>query len=61
MVEWRYEKKYQHLLSSEEPGFLSEPAEAQTMLTTVSQALAPLKASKQMTWILDRGFDDVAV
>ena len=52
---------YQHLLSSEEPGFLSEPAEVQTMLTTVSQALAPLKASKQMTWIVDCGFDDVAV
>src|SRR5260370_18740172 len=52
---------YQHLLSSEEPGFLSEPAEVQTMLTTVSQALAPLKLNKQLTWILDCGFDDVAV
>ena len=31
------------------------------MLTTVSQALTPLKTSKQITWILDCGFDDVAV
>jgi hypothetical protein len=52
---------YQHVLSSEEPDCVSEPAEVQTMLTTVSQALTALKPDKQMTWIVDCGFDDVAV
>jgi hypothetical protein len=33
----------------------------QEALQTVSQALTPLKASKTITWITDRGFDDVAV
>jgi len=37
------------------------PAEVQEALQTVSQALTPLKASKTVTWITDRGFDDVAV
>ncbi len=52
---------YHHLLSSQVPGFVSEPAEVQAALQTVSQALTPLKASKIVTWITDRGFDDVAV
>jgi len=52
---------YQKVLSSEEPGFISEPAEVQTMLATVSSALGELKPSKQITWLLDSGFDDVAV
>jgi hypothetical protein len=52
---------YQKVLSSEEPGFISEPAEVQTMLSTVSSALAELKAGKEVTWLLDSGFDDVAV
>lgn len=51
----------QKVLSSEEPGFLSEPAEVQTMLSTVSTALAERKVSKQVTWLLESGFDDVAV
>jgi hypothetical protein len=37
-----------------------EPAEVQEALETVSQALMPLK-EKVVTWITDRGFDDVAV
>jgi hypothetical protein len=37
------------------------PAEVQEALATVSQALGPLKARKTVTWITDRGFDDVAV
>jgi hypothetical protein len=49
------------LLSSQAPGFVSEPAEVQEALQTVSQALTPRKASKTVTWITDRGFDDVAV
>jgi hypothetical protein len=52
---------YQKVLSTEEPGFVSEPAEVQTMLSTVSRALWEVKASKQITWLLDSGFDDVAV
>lgn len=51
---------YQKVLSCQEPDFLSEPAEVQMMLSTVSQALVPLKAKREMTWILDCGFDDVA-
>jgi len=35
-----------------------EPAEVQEALQTVSQALTPLKASKTVTWITDRGFDE---
>src|SRR6266568_4739667 len=52
---------YHRLLSSQAPGFVSEPAEVQEALATVSQALRPLKAHKTVTWITDRGFDDVAV
>ena len=52
---------YHRLLSSQAPGFVSEPAEVQEALETVSQAIMPLKASKTITWITDRGFDDVAV
>ena len=52
---------YHRLFSSQAPGFVSEPAEVQEALQTVSQALTPLKASKTVTWITDRGFDDVAV
>lgn len=49
---------YHRLFSSQAPGFVSEPAEVQQALKTVSQALAPFK--KTITWITDRGFDDVA-
>jgi hypothetical protein len=52
---------YHRLFSSQAPNFVSEPAEVQEALATVSQALRPLKAHKTVTWITDRGFDDVAV
>ena len=52
---------YHRLFSSQAPGFVSEPHEVQQALTTVSQAIAPLKAERPVTWILDREFDDVAV
>jgi hypothetical protein len=52
---------YHRLFSSKAPGFVSEPHEVQQALTTVSQAIAPLKAAMPVTWILDREFDDVAV
>jgi hypothetical protein len=38
-----------------------EPAEVQQALSTVSQALGCLKEHKTVTWLLDSGFDDVAV
>jgi Transposase DDE domain len=52
---------YHHLFSSQAPDFVSEPAEVQEALQTVSQALTPLKERKTITWLLDSGFDDVAV
>ena len=52
---------YHRVFSSTAPDFVSEPAEVQTALQTVSRAIAPLKVSRSITWILDSGFDDVAV
>jgi hypothetical protein len=52
---------YHRLFSSKEDGFASEPHEVQQALETVSQALVEVKASLPLTWILDSGFDDVAV
>jgi hypothetical protein len=52
---------YHHLFSSQAPDFRSEPAEVQEALGTVSQALTSLKDHKTITWLLDSGFDDVAV
>src|SRR5437868_11259243 len=52
---------YHQLFSSQAPEFVSEPAEVQEALQTVSQALASLKEEKTITWLLDSGFDDVAV
>ncbi len=52
---------YHQLFSSKAPGFVSESHEVQQALTTVSQAVAPLKARMTTSWILDSGFDDVAV
>jgi hypothetical protein len=52
---------YHHLLSSQAPDFVSEPAEVQQALQTVSQALQGLKEHQTITWLLDSGFDDIAV
>src|SRR3989440_2166487 len=52
---------YHRLFSSQAPEFVSEPAEVQQALSTVSRALVPLKEHKTVTWLLDSGFDDVAV
>src|SRR3954451_5970847 len=52
---------YHRLFSSNAPDFVSEPVEVQTALQTVSQAIAALKGSLAVTWILDSGFDDMAV
>jgi hypothetical protein len=52
---------YHRLFSSEEEGFGSEPQEMQKALQTVSQGLQGIKASCTVSWIVDRGFDDVAM
>lgn len=52
---------YQRLFSSKAPGFLSESHEVQQALQTVSQAITPLKVRMVVSWIVDSGFDDVAV
>lgn len=51
---------YHRLFSSAEADFTSEPAEVQQALVTVHQALAAQQRWQSVTWVLDRGFDDVA-
>jgi hypothetical protein len=52
---------YHRLFSSKEEDFLSESLEVQQALQTVSAALTLLKQRMSASWILDSGFDDVAV
>jgi len=52
---------YHRLFSSKEEDFLSESLETQKALQTVSAALTVLKQRMTVSWILDSGFDDVAV
>ena len=52
---------YQRLFSSQEEDFISESHEVQQALKTVSQAIAELKGRMTVSWILDSGFDDIAV
>jgi len=52
---------YHRLFSSKEEDFVSESLEVQQMLQTVSAALAEVKQRMTVSWILDSGFDDVAV
>jgi hypothetical protein len=52
---------YHRLFSSAAQDFESEPLEVQRALKRVSDALQPLKESMAISWIVDRGFDDVAV
>jgi hypothetical protein len=52
---------YQRLFSKNAPDFVSEPLETQQALSSVSASLAPLKPRLALTWIMDSGFDDVAV
>ena len=52
---------YHRLFSSVAEEFLSEPLEIQRGLKTVSHAVRPLKEKMAVSWIVDRGFDDVAV
>jgi hypothetical protein len=52
---------YHRLFSSEAEDFVSEPLEVQRGLKQVSQAVRPLKERMAVSWIVDCGFDDVAV
>jgi hypothetical protein len=52
---------YHRLFSSEAEDFVSEPMEVQRGLKRVSQAVQPLKERMAVSWIVDCGFDDVAV
>jgi hypothetical protein len=52
---------YHRLFSSVGEDFDSEPLEVQRGLKTVSQAVGTLKGRMAVSWIVDRGFDDVAV
>lgn len=52
---------YHRLFSSQEPGFASEPHETQTALQTVGGYLVAVQPTHPLTWLMDRGFDDVAV
>ena len=52
---------YHRLFSSAAEEFISEPWEVQRGLKQVSQAVRPLKECRAVSWIVDRGFDDVAV
>jgi hypothetical protein len=51
---------YHRLFSSTEAAFVSEPVEVQRALQTVHQALVAQAHWRSVTWVLDRGFDDVA-
>ena len=52
---------YHRLFSSKEEDFVSESLEVQQMLHTVSADLSELKKRMTVSWIMDSGFDDVAV
>jgi len=52
---------YHRLFSSMAQDFVSEPLEVQRGLQKVSQAVRPLKERMAVSWIVDRGFHDVAV
>ncbi len=52
---------YHRLFSSHEPGFESEPAEVQQAVRSVQGALGKLEPSPEVTWLLDRAFDDEAL
>jgi len=51
---------YHRLFSSAEADFASEPAEVQKALQTVHQAIQAQQHWCSVTWVMDRGFDDVA-
>jgi hypothetical protein len=52
---------YHRLFSSKEDNHISECHETQTALEQVSEALGSVGEAHPITWIMDSGFDDVAV
>ena len=52
---------YHRLYSSKEKDHLSESHEVQRALKEVGVALTPIQREHPVTWIMDSGFDDVAV
>lgn len=52
---------YHRLFSSQQPGHKSEPHEVQCALEATHRVLAPLAEQREMTWIMDRRYDDEAV
>ncbi len=52
---------YHRPFSSKEQDHLSEPHEVQSALTQVGRALTPIQGEHPVRWIMDSGFDDVAV
>lgn len=52
---------YHRLFSSQEAGFESEPREGRQAVRSVGQALSQLEGAPEVTWLLDRAFDDEAL
>ncbi len=52
---------YHRLFSSHDEAFVSEPREVQRALTSVGRALSRLSRQPTVVYLLDSGFDDVAV
>jgi hypothetical protein len=52
---------YQQVFSSKDPAFLSVSLEIQEALTTVGEVLKQALPAARVTWIMDCGFDDIAV
>jgi hypothetical protein len=52
---------YHRLFSDTEEGFESESAETQRALRCVGEAVAEIGSFQRVIWIMDRGFDDIAV
>lgn len=52
---------YHRLFSSKEQDHLSESHEVQMALTQVGTALTPIQEEHPVTWVMDSGFDDIAV
>jgi hypothetical protein len=52
---------YHRLFSSKEEDFLSESLETQKALQTVSGGLQAIKQRMSVSWVMDSGFDDIAV
>lgn len=52
---------YHRPFSSHQRDFMSEPAEVQQVQVTVHQAIHGVQSWRHVTWIMDRGLDDLAV